>query len=160
MKTVCFGEIMLRLSPPGYERITQAKSFDAYYGGAEAMSRSGWPSWAHRASLSRVCPKTTWVRRRFASCAAGGGHPPYSAGRRADWHIFLRARRVAAPAQSNIRPRGVGICRLAPGRLQLGRDTRGRRMACTFRASRPRWATVSPKSAHRRLRRQGNAGLQ
>lgn len=36
MKTVCFGEIMLRLSPPGYERITQAKSFDAYYGGAEA----------------------------------------------------------------------------------------------------------------------------
>lgn len=36
MKTVCFGEIMLRLSPPGYERFTQATSFDAYYGGAEA----------------------------------------------------------------------------------------------------------------------------
>ncbi|HPT85513.1 MAG TPA: sugar kinase [Bacillota bacterium] len=36
MKTVCFGEIMLRLSPPGYGRIAEAKSFDAYYGGAEA----------------------------------------------------------------------------------------------------------------------------
>lgn len=36
MKTVCFGEIMLRLSPPGFKRFEQAASFDAYYGGAEA----------------------------------------------------------------------------------------------------------------------------
>lgn len=35
-KVVCFGEIMLRLSPPGYERIVQARSFDIVYGGAEA----------------------------------------------------------------------------------------------------------------------------
>lgn len=35
-KVVCFGEIMLRLSPPGYERIVQAKSFNIIYGGAEA----------------------------------------------------------------------------------------------------------------------------
>ncbi len=35
-RAVCFGEIMLRLSPPGYERIAQAKSFDIIYGGAEA----------------------------------------------------------------------------------------------------------------------------
>lgn len=35
-KVVCFGEIMLRLSPPGYERITQAKQFDIIFGGAEA----------------------------------------------------------------------------------------------------------------------------
>lgn len=36
MKTVCFGEIMMRLTPPGFERFEQASSFDAYYGGAEA----------------------------------------------------------------------------------------------------------------------------
>lgn len=36
LKVVCFGEIMLRLSPPGYERIVQAKSFDIIFGGAEA----------------------------------------------------------------------------------------------------------------------------
>ncbi len=35
-KVVCFGEVMLRLSPPGYERIVQAKSFDIIFGGAEA----------------------------------------------------------------------------------------------------------------------------
>ncbi len=35
-KVVCFGEIMLRLSPPGYLRFEQARSFDATYGGGEA----------------------------------------------------------------------------------------------------------------------------
>ncbi|MBO6052339.1 MAG: sugar kinase [Clostridia bacterium] len=33
--TVCFGEILLRLSPPGATRVVQAESFDAVYGGAE-----------------------------------------------------------------------------------------------------------------------------
>ena len=35
-KIVCFGEIMLRLSPPGYLRFQQAASFDVVYGGGEA----------------------------------------------------------------------------------------------------------------------------
>lgn len=35
-KVVTFGEIMLRLSPPGHKRFVQASSFDAIYGGGEA----------------------------------------------------------------------------------------------------------------------------
>lgn len=35
-KTVCFGEIMLRLSPPGFERFLQTPSFQATFGGGEA----------------------------------------------------------------------------------------------------------------------------
>ena len=35
-KVICFGEIMLRLSPPGYLRFVQANSFDVVYGGGEA----------------------------------------------------------------------------------------------------------------------------
>ena len=35
-KVVTFGEIMLRLAPPGFLRITQTRSFDAIYAGAEA----------------------------------------------------------------------------------------------------------------------------
>lgn len=35
-KIVTFGEIMLRLSPPGYQRFRQARSFDVIYGGGEA----------------------------------------------------------------------------------------------------------------------------
>jgi len=36
MKTVCFGEIMLRLSPPGFERLLQTPQFVATFGGGEA----------------------------------------------------------------------------------------------------------------------------
>jgi len=35
-KVVCFGEIMLRLNPPGYLRIVQSDSFMASYAGGEA----------------------------------------------------------------------------------------------------------------------------
>jgi 2-dehydro-3-deoxygluconokinase len=35
-KIVTFGEIMMRLSPPAYQRFTQARSFDVIYGGGEA----------------------------------------------------------------------------------------------------------------------------
>ena len=36
MKIVTFGEIMLRLAPPGFHRFTQARTFEAIYGGGEA----------------------------------------------------------------------------------------------------------------------------
>ena len=36
MKTVTFGEIMLRLQPPSYKRILQTGSYEATYGGGEA----------------------------------------------------------------------------------------------------------------------------
>jgi len=36
MKTVAFGEIMLRLSPPGFERLLQTAQFVATFGGGEA----------------------------------------------------------------------------------------------------------------------------
>ncbi|MEA3408530.1 MAG: sugar kinase [Chloroflexota bacterium] len=35
-RVVTFGEIMMRLSPPGHLRFTQARSFDVIYGGGEA----------------------------------------------------------------------------------------------------------------------------
>jgi 2-dehydro-3-deoxygluconokinase len=36
VKTVCFGEIMLRLSPPGFERLFQSPTLHASFGGGEA----------------------------------------------------------------------------------------------------------------------------
>ena len=35
-KIITFGEVMMRLSPPGYEKFSQATSFDLVYGGGEA----------------------------------------------------------------------------------------------------------------------------
>ena len=47
-RIVTFGEILLRLSPPSHLRLTQASSFDLYYGCAEAnvaasLSKFGFP---------------------------------------------------------------------------------------------------------------------
>jgi 2-dehydro-3-deoxygluconokinase len=49
-KAVTFGEIMLRLSPPGFERFLQSPSFVATFGGAEAnvavgLAQFGLDSW-------------------------------------------------------------------------------------------------------------------
>src|SRR6185436_14167052 len=35
-RVVCFGEIMLRLSPPGFERLLQSPTLQATFGGGEA----------------------------------------------------------------------------------------------------------------------------
>ncbi|WP_405383085.1 sugar kinase [Maribacter sp. LLG6340-A2] len=35
-KVITFGEVMMRLSPPGYEKFSQANSFELVYGGGEA----------------------------------------------------------------------------------------------------------------------------
>jgi len=35
-KIVTFGEIMLRLSPPGFKRFSQTYNFDVVYGGGES----------------------------------------------------------------------------------------------------------------------------
>ena len=49
-KVVTFGEIMLRLSPPGFERFLQSPGFVATFGGGEAnvavsLARFGLESW-------------------------------------------------------------------------------------------------------------------
>src|SRR5688572_18194797 len=35
-RTICFGELLLRLSPPGYERLLQSPLLEANFGGGEA----------------------------------------------------------------------------------------------------------------------------
>src|SRR5438045_5475221 len=47
--TVTFGEIMLRLAPPGFERFLQSPQFVATFGGGEAnaavaLASFGWPA--------------------------------------------------------------------------------------------------------------------
>lgn len=46
-KIVTFGEIMLRLSPPGFQRFVQARSFDIIYGGGEANVAASLANYGH-----------------------------------------------------------------------------------------------------------------
>jgi len=47
MTIVCFGELLLRLTPPGHRRLVQATSLDVMMGGAEANVSVGLASLGH-----------------------------------------------------------------------------------------------------------------
>ncbi len=55
-KVVTMGEIMLRLSPPGYQRFSQAASFNACYGGAEANVAASLAQLGHTVSFLTKVP--------------------------------------------------------------------------------------------------------
>ncbi|MDD2957753.1 MAG: sugar kinase [Lachnospiraceae bacterium] len=48
-KAVCFGEIMLRLNPEGYQRFVQAAKFEASYAGGEANVAVSLANYGHNA---------------------------------------------------------------------------------------------------------------
>jgi 2-dehydro-3-deoxygluconokinase len=54
--TVCFGEIMLRLAPPGFERILQSPRFVATFGGGEANVAVALASFGAPAAYVTVLP--------------------------------------------------------------------------------------------------------
>jgi 2-dehydro-3-deoxygluconokinase len=55
MNVLCFGEILLRLSPPSALRLVQANAFDATYGGSEANVAVALAQWGlPTAFLTRV----------------------------------------------------------------------------------------------------------
>ena len=56
-KIVTFGEIMLRLAPPGYERFTQASTFGATYGGGEANVAVSLANYGFDAAFVTKLPK-------------------------------------------------------------------------------------------------------
>lgn len=56
MKIVTFGEIMLRLQPPNFQRFIQAQNFEAEYGGAEANVAASFASWGEDAYFVTKVP--------------------------------------------------------------------------------------------------------
>src|SRR6201993_3117187 len=55
---VTFGEAMIRLSPPGFRRLEQARSLDLFVGGGELNTAVG---------LARLGRSTAWVSRLTAN---------------------------------------------------------------------------------------------
>lgn len=61
-KVVTFGEIMLRLATPGYERFAQAKEFTATYGGGEANVAVSLANYGIESSFVTRLPKNDIAR--------------------------------------------------------------------------------------------------
>ena len=56
MRIVTFGEVMLRLQPPNFQRFIQANSFEIEYGGAEANVASSLANWGEDAMFVTKLP--------------------------------------------------------------------------------------------------------
>lgn len=56
-KVITFGEIMLRLSTPGYLRFSQAKQFEATFGGGEANVAVSLANFRNRHGIRHQIPR-------------------------------------------------------------------------------------------------------
>ena len=79
MKVVTFGEIMLRLAPPGFQRFTQARSFDASFGGGEANVAVSLANYGETAEFVTRLPKNELGDACLASLRAAGVHTDHIA---------------------------------------------------------------------------------
>lgn len=78
-KLVTFGEIMMRLSPPGKKRFRQTESFDVIYGGSEANVSAALAAWGLKTAHVTAFPDNE------IGCAAAGYFTAYEV----DMHACL-----------------------------------------------------------------------
>lgn len=71
-RTVCFGELLLRLQGPGRERLLQSQSLEAHWGGAEANVAVSLARFGHRVSMVSAVPRNPLGRQCIAALKAQG----------------------------------------------------------------------------------------
>ena len=76
-KIVTLGEIMLRLSTPGFERFVQSDSFDVVYGGGEANVAVSLANYGHDAYFVSKLPKNEIGQAAVNSLRRFGVHTDY-----------------------------------------------------------------------------------
>jgi 2-dehydro-3-deoxygluconokinase len=69
---VCFGEMLLRLSPPGARLMVQAQALDVTVGGAEANVSAGLASLGHTARMVTLLPDSPLGDKARADLGAAG----------------------------------------------------------------------------------------
>ena len=69
---VCFGEMLLRLSPPGAQMMIQAQRLDMVVGGAEANVAAALASLGHQARMATLLPSSPLGDRARAELGAAG----------------------------------------------------------------------------------------
>ncbi|WP_439469431.1 sugar kinase [Blastomonas fulva] len=69
---VCFGEMLLRLSPPGVRMIVQAQALEMAVGGAEANVAAGLASLGHEARMVTLLPASPLGDKARSELGAAG----------------------------------------------------------------------------------------
>lgn len=100
-KFVTFGELMLRLSPPGHEVFMQTPAFTATFGGAEANVAVSLANYGCDVSFVTALPKNPLAGAARAQ-RARRRHRCGQAQRRENGHILRRDRGFDAPFEGRI----------------------------------------------------------
>ena len=126
---ITFGEAMVRLSPPNFRRLEQARSLDVQVGGAELNTAVG---------LARLGRSTAWVSRLTRQPAGPAHRQPCPRGRRLHRARRLDRRTASASISWNsapprgqqraVRPQGRGHRRHPPGHGAVGDGLRRRQV--------------------------------
>ena len=87
-KVITFGEIMLRLSTPGYLRFSQAKQFEATFGGGEANVAVSLANFGIDTEFVTRFPDNDIARSCIRDLHSYGRHEALRLRRRAPGNIF------------------------------------------------------------------------
>jgi len=99
MRTVTFGELMLRLAAPGFERFLQTPRFNATFGGGEANVAMMLASLGLDAAFVTVLPENNPIADASGSYAASASIRPKSFAGTAGWEST-----IWRPARTSGRP--------------------------------------------------------
>ena len=132
--TVTFGEIMLRLTPPGFERLLQSPSLHATFGGGEANVAASLAGFGLPAAFVTILPQANPLAdaaigelRRFG---VDTSHIARSAGRMGIY--FLETGASQRGSRGRVRPRGQCV-RAGLGEHRLAARAGRRRMVSRHR---------------------------
>ncbi len=67
---ITIGEIMLRLTPPSYEKVRMASAFEAAMAEARQTLPWRWQTWGSTVHFLRSCRTTAWEKARSGCCGA------------------------------------------------------------------------------------------
>ena len=156
VKTVCFGEIMLRLSPPGFERLFQSPVLQRHVRRRRSQ-RGGQPGAVRLRQLVRHRALPAQSRSATPRCKAlraeGVNVEHVAARRRRAGHLLRGDRREPARVDGDLRPRPFGDQRAAAGQRAVARRLRRRGLVPLDRhhaGAEPLGRRVHARSASRR----------
>ena len=145
-KVVTFGEIMLRLSPPGFERFFQSPVLSATFGGGEANVAVSLAHFGLDSVYVTALPKHAIGDAAVKALRAEGVRTDHIVrGGRSRRDLLRGSRREPARVHRHLRPRALGDQRDGSRRRELA-DGDGRRgRGSTSPASRRRSARTARK---------------
>lgn len=129
MTVTCFGEILLRLTPPDRRMMVQAEGFDLAIGGAEANVASALASLGHAVRFAGVVSENPLGDRALAAlrgCGIDTAHVARAPGRMGLY--FLEAGSGARPAAITYDRAGSAFAEAAPGAVDFAAALDGARL--------------------------------